>query len=187
METKTETDLDRPGRTASLADPVPEVERHALALRRVEEEIRRVIVGQDYLIDRLLAGLLARGHVLIEGVPGLAKTLAVKTLARTLAIGFQRIQFTPDLLPADLVGTLVYDQESRRFHPRPSCPISRRARQRTSRQRFGSSSSVTGRARPAPRATATSTRSGSHWRTSTPSANGETRREKDCRSIQPVC
>src|SRR6185295_18673353 len=86
--------------------------------KRVEAELRHVIVGQDYLLDRLLVGLLARGHVLIEGVPGLAKTLAVKTLAQTLAIDFQRIQFTPDLLPADLVGTLIYDQRSGDFLPR---------------------------------------------------------------------
>jgi MoxR-like ATPase len=92
-----------------------EIERETLTLKRVEAELRRVIVGQDYLLDRLLVGLLARGHILIEGVPGLAKTLAVKTLAQTLAIDFQRIQFTPDLLPADLVGTLIYDQRSGDF------------------------------------------------------------------------
>jgi MoxR-like ATPase len=92
-----------------------DLEREALTLKRIEAELRRVIVGQDYLLDRLLVGLLARGHVLIEGVPGLAKTLAVKTLAQALAIDFQRIQFTPDLLPADLVGTLIYDQRSGDF------------------------------------------------------------------------
>jgi MoxR-like ATPase len=92
-----------------------DVERETLTLKRIEAELRRVIVGQDYLLDRLLVGLLARGHVLIEGVPGLAKTLAVKTLAQTLAIDFQRIQFTPDLLPADLVGTLIYDQRTAEF------------------------------------------------------------------------
>ena len=92
-----------------------DVERETLTLKRIEAELRRVIVGQDYLLDRLLVGLLARGHVLIEGVPGLAKTLAVKTLAQTLALDFQRIQFTPDLLPADLVGTLIYDQRSGDF------------------------------------------------------------------------
>ena len=95
-----------------------DLEREALTLKRIESELRRVIVGQDYLLDRLLVGLLARGHVLIEGVPGLAKTLAVKTLAQTLAIDFQRVQFTPDLLPADLVGTLIYDQRSGDFLPR---------------------------------------------------------------------
>ncbi len=91
------------------------VERETLTLKRIESELRRVIVGQDYLLDRLMVGLLARGHVLIEGVPGLAKTLAVKTLAQTLAIDFKRIQFTPDLLPADLIGTLIYDQRSGEF------------------------------------------------------------------------
>ncbi|MCG8457467.1 MAG: AAA family ATPase, partial [Holophagales bacterium] len=94
-----------------------DVERDTLELKRVENEIRKVIVGQDYLIDRLLVGLLTRGHLLIEGVPGLAKTLAVKTLASTLHIDFQRIQFTPDLLPADLVGTLIYDQKTGDFLP----------------------------------------------------------------------
>ncbi|HEX3130130.1 MAG TPA: AAA family ATPase [Thermoanaerobaculia bacterium] len=95
-----------------------DVERETLALKRIEAELRKVIVGQDYLLDRLLVGLLARGHVLIEGVPGLAKTLAIKTLAQTLAVDTQRIQFTPDLLPADLVGTLIYDQRSGDFLPR---------------------------------------------------------------------
>jgi MoxR-like ATPase len=92
-----------------------DLDRETHTLKRVEAELRRVIVGQDYLLDRLLVGLLSRGHVLIEGVPGLAKTLAVKTLAQTLAIDFQRIQFTPDLLPADLVGTLIYDQRTGDF------------------------------------------------------------------------
>ena len=96
----------------------PTVEREALALRQVEGEIRKVLVGQDELIDRLLVGLLARGHLLLEGVPGLAKTLAVKTLARTLALEFKRVQFTPDLLPADLVGTLVYDPQRAEFAPK---------------------------------------------------------------------
>jgi MoxR-like ATPase len=95
-----------------------DVERETLTLKGVEAELRKVIVGQDYLLDRLLVGLLARGHVLIEGVPGLAKTLAVKTLAQTLALQYQRIQFTPDLLPADLVGTLIYDQRTGDFLPR---------------------------------------------------------------------
>jgi MoxR-like ATPase len=76
---------------------------------RLREEVGNVIVGQRYLIDRLLVGLLANGHVLLEGVPGLAKTTAVKTLARAIHGSFRRIQFTPDLLPADLVGTLIYN------------------------------------------------------------------------------
>jgi len=94
-----------------------EVEREIETLKEVESEIRKVIVGQDYLVDRLLVSLLTRGHLLIEGVPGLAKTLAVKTLAQTVEIDFQRIQFTPDLLPADLVGTLIYDQKKGEFTP----------------------------------------------------------------------
>ncbi|MDH3743995.1 MAG: MoxR family ATPase [Acidobacteriota bacterium] len=101
-----------------LSSLTEQVERETLTLRDVENEIRKVIVGQDYLVDRLLIGLLARGHLLIEGVPGLAKTLAVNTLSRTLAIQFRRIQFTPDLLPADLLGTLIYDQRHGEFRPR---------------------------------------------------------------------
>jgi MoxR-like ATPase len=78
-------------------------------------EIEKVIVGQKYLIDRLLVGLLANGHVLLEGVPGLAKTLSVKTLSDTVKTKFQRIQFTPDLLPADLIGTLIYEPDKGTF------------------------------------------------------------------------
>jgi len=84
-------------------------------VQRIREQIRRVIVGQQVMIDRLLVGLLANGHVLLEGVPGLAKTMAVTTLSRTLRTKFQRIQFTPDLLPADLIGTLVYNPQSGAF------------------------------------------------------------------------
>jgi MoxR-like ATPase len=85
------------------------VKEEAACLYRLREEIGRVIVGQRYLVDRLLVGLLANGHVLLEGVPGLAKTLSVKTLAQTIDASFHRLQFTPDLLPADLIGTLVYN------------------------------------------------------------------------------
>jgi len=102
------------------ADPTPltrDVTQEQRVLRQVETEIRKVIVGQDYLIDRLLVGLLTRAHLLIEGVPGLAKTLSVKTLARTLHLDFQRIQFTPDLLPADLIGTLIFDTKKNEFSP----------------------------------------------------------------------
>jgi MoxR-like ATPase len=84
-------------------------------LERVVEELTRVIVGQRVLIERLLVGLLANGHVLLEGVPGLAKTLTVKTLAGAVAGKFQRIQFTPDLLPADLLGTLIYNPRDGNF------------------------------------------------------------------------
>jgi MoxR-like ATPase len=81
----------------------------------LQEEVARVIVGQRYLIDGLLVGLLTNGHILLEGVPGLAKTLAVKTLANCIHTGFQRIQFTPDLLPADLIGTLIYNPRTGEF------------------------------------------------------------------------
>jgi MoxR-like ATPase len=82
---------------------------------RLREQIGTVIVGQRYLVDRLLVGLLANGHVLLEGVPGLAKTLAVKTLAQAIDARFRRIQFTPDLLPADLVGTMIYNPREGSF------------------------------------------------------------------------
>jgi len=82
---------------------------------RLREEIATVVVGQRYLIDRLLIGLLANGHVLLEGVPGLAKTLSVKSLAQALHASFHRLQFTPDLLPADLIGTLVYSPRDGAF------------------------------------------------------------------------
>jgi MoxR-like ATPase len=81
----------------------------------VRQEISRVIVGQDRMVERLLIGLLSRGHVLIEGVPGLAKTLAVQALSRALALDFKRIQFTPDLLPSDLLGTQIYNPKEGTF------------------------------------------------------------------------
>jgi MoxR-like ATPase len=84
----------------------------------VLHEIRKVIVGQDYLVNRLLVGLLCNGHLLIEGVPGLAKTLAVKTLSDTIEASFKRVQFTPDLLPADLNGTMIYNPADQTFRPR---------------------------------------------------------------------
>jgi MoxR-like ATPase len=87
-------------------------------LAEVRAEIARVVVGHEYLITRLLIGLLTDGHVLIEGVPGLAKTLSVKTLADVLDLGFVRLQFTPDLLPADLVGTTVYNAREAEFSVR---------------------------------------------------------------------
>ncbi|MCH7807690.1 MAG: MoxR family ATPase [Planctomycetes bacterium] len=83
--------------------------------RRLLEQMHRVIVGQDALLHRMLIGLLCNGHLLIEGVPGLAKTLAVSCLARGISTGFQRLQFTPDLLPADLIGTLIYRQNDGTF------------------------------------------------------------------------
>jgi len=84
-------------------------------VRALRDEMHRVIVGQEYLVDRLLVGLLADGHVLLEGVPGLAKTLSVSTLARAIRADFRRIQFTPDLLPADLIGTQIYNPKDATF------------------------------------------------------------------------
>ena len=84
----------------------------------LKSEIAKVIVGQDYMIDRLLIGMLSDGHILLEGVPGLAKTLTVKTLSDCIRTKFQRIQFTPDLLPADLIGTMIYHQKDGTFVPK---------------------------------------------------------------------
>ena len=92
-----------------------EIERESLFVQTITGEVGKVIVGQKYLVDRLMIGLLANGHILIEGVPGLAKTYAVKTLARAIATKFHRIQFTPDLLPADIIGTQIYDQRTGEF------------------------------------------------------------------------
>jgi MoxR-like ATPase len=88
----------------------------ALPMERVLYEIKKVIVGQDHLLERLVVALLARGHILVEGVPGLAKTLAIKTLAEAIGGEFKRIQFTPDLVPADLVGTRIYNQKTGEFN-----------------------------------------------------------------------
>lgn len=87
-------------------------------LEKIRTEIRRVVVGQDLLVERLLIGLICNQHILIEGVPGLAKTLSVNTLSNTLGLKFQRIQFTPDLLPADILGTLIYNPKTGDFTPR---------------------------------------------------------------------
>src|SRR5437660_9107352 len=97
---------------AAINEHVKEASAFAYRLR---EQIGTVIVGQRYLVDRLLVGLLANGHVLLEGVPGLAKTLSVKTLAQAIDASFRRIQFTPDLLPADLVGTMIYNPRDASF------------------------------------------------------------------------
>lgn len=91
------------------------VEKESVSLRALTQEIAKMIVGQNYIIERLLIALLADGHVLLEGVPGLAKTLSVKTLAQAISTQFQRIQFTPDLLPADLLGTLIYNPKTGEF------------------------------------------------------------------------
>ena len=85
-------------------------------MERVLYEVKKVIVGQDHLLERLVVALLARGHILVEGVPGLAKTMAIKTLAEAIGGEFKRIQFTPDLVPADLIGTRIYNQKTGEFN-----------------------------------------------------------------------
>ncbi|WP_020402402.1 AAA family ATPase [Gracilimonas tropica] len=91
------------------------IEKDSAFIEDIRKELDKVIIGQRYMIDRLLVGLLTNGHVLLEGVPGLAKTLTVSSLATVLDTAFQRIQFTPDLLPADLIGTLIYNQKEAEF------------------------------------------------------------------------
>ena len=85
-------------------------------MQRVLYEVKRVVVGQDHFLERVLVAMLAQGHLLVEGVPGLAKTLTVKTLARVMRGSFKRVQFTPDLVPADLVGTRIYNQKTGEFN-----------------------------------------------------------------------
>jgi MoxR-like ATPase len=87
-----------------------------MLVERVLYEVKKVIVGQDHLLERLVVALLARGHILVEGVPGLAKTMAIKTLSEAIGCEFKRIQFTPDLVPADLVGTRIYNQKTGEFN-----------------------------------------------------------------------
>jgi MoxR-like ATPase len=103
--------LEHPGSAPPAAAEVPE----ARALRALLDEVGRVVVGQRALLEGLLIALLAGGHVLVEGVPGLAKTTAVRALAQALGLGFRRVQFTPDLLPGDLIGTPIYLPDERRF------------------------------------------------------------------------
>jgi len=88
---------------------------HQEKINRVAAEVSKIVVGQEYMVSRLLIGLFTNGHILLEGVPGIAKTLTVNTLAQVLHLDFQRIQFTPDLLPADLVGTMIYNQKKAEF------------------------------------------------------------------------
>jgi len=105
--------------TENLAEINANIQEASSWVRLLREELGRVIVGQHYLIDRLIVGLLADGHVLLEGVPGLAKTLSVKSFAQAVDGKFQRIQFTPDLLPADIVGTLIYNPGVNEFQTKP--------------------------------------------------------------------
>jgi MoxR-like ATPase len=101
--------------TTDIRALTEKIERESAILDQVSLEINKVIVGQKNLVERLMIALLANGHVLLEGVPGLAKTLSINTLARTVNAKFSRIQFTPDLLPADLVGTMIYNQKQEAF------------------------------------------------------------------------
>jgi MoxR-like ATPase len=102
--------------TATLEETNERVRQAAGWVSRLRETVGKVVVGQEALIDRLLVGLLANGHVLLEGVPGLAKTLSVRTLAAAIHASFHRIQFTPDLLPADITGTLIYNPNDGNYH-----------------------------------------------------------------------
>src|SRR2546426_8655800 len=104
--------------TVESRSPAKRIDRAGEILARVRGEVGRAVVGQQEMVERLLVGLLTGGHVLIEGVPGLAKTLAVKSLADSLSLKFRRIQFTPDLLPADLTGTLIYNPRDGSFTPK---------------------------------------------------------------------
>jgi len=103
---------------ASLQEIHRQVEAESDFVDRILKETSKVIVGQSYVLERLIMGVLTGGHLLLEGVPGLAKTLSIKTLADVLDVSFKRIQFTPDLLPADLLGTLIYDQVKQAFIPK---------------------------------------------------------------------
>jgi MoxR-like ATPase len=94
------------------------IQRESAFVETLTSEVSKIIVGQKNMVDRLLIGMLCNGHILLEGVPGLAKTLAIKTLAAAINAKFQRIQFTPDLLPADLVGTMIYNQKDGKFFTR---------------------------------------------------------------------
>tara|TARA_B100000929_G_C15463639_1_gene405422 strand:- start:205 stop:1200 length:996 start_codon:yes stop_codon:yes gene_type:complete len=102
----------------SLSEINERISRESVFIDKLRDEISKVVFGQLDLINRLLIGILANGHILIEGVPGLAKTLLVKTIAQLIEAKFQRIQFTPDMLPADLIGTLIYNQKTGSFETR---------------------------------------------------------------------
>ncbi|MCS7227611.1 MAG: MoxR family ATPase [Endomicrobia bacterium] len=91
------------------------IQQESVFIQDLKNEIHKLIIGQDYVIDRILVCLLANGHVLLEGVPGLAKTLIIKTISKCIQTKFQRIQFTPDLLPADIIGTLIYNPQTTQF------------------------------------------------------------------------
>lgn len=95
--------------------PDPELQKISLAVNRIKEELRKLIIGQEEMLDLLMAALFSGGHVLLEGVPGIAKTLAAKLLAQSMNVGFSRIQFTPDLMPSDVVGTTIFNMKNSEF------------------------------------------------------------------------
>lgn len=107
--------IDQPTTSEDMQALGEKIDQSSAFIDDIYRELEKVIVGQRYMIDRLLIGLLADGHVLLEGVPGLAKTLTVSSLAQVISTDFQRLQFTPDLLPADLIGTLIYNQKEAEF------------------------------------------------------------------------
>ena len=99
----------------ALESTTEQQQEHRRKINQVYSEVAKVVVGQEYMVNRLMIGLFTNGHVLLEGVPGLAKTLTISTVARVLHLDFQRMQFTPDLLPSDLVGTMIYNQKDGKF------------------------------------------------------------------------
>jgi len=101
--------------TANIQALTAAIEQQSIATDSLQKEMQKIVVGQQYMVQRLLIGLLSSGHVLLEGVPGLAKTLTIKTLAQAIQAPFSRIQFTPDLLPADVLGTMIYNQQRNEF------------------------------------------------------------------------
>ena len=111
--------------TVNIKELNERIQRESAFVDIMTLEMSKVIVGQKQLVENLLIGLLANGHILLEGVPGLAKTLAIRTLASVIDAKFSRIQFTPDLLPADLIGTLIYSQRTEEFQVKkgPFSPI----------------------------------------------------------------
>jgi MoxR-like ATPase len=106
---------DRAGENPAIRDVQDRVQQASTWVQPLRQQMARVIVGQEQLVDRLMVGLISNGHILIEGVPGLAKTLALKTLASAVGLDFQRMQFTPDMLPADIVGTMIYNPRDGSF------------------------------------------------------------------------
>ncbi len=113
-ETKVDMDILM-GMSEDISALNARIREESAFLDRLKEEMNKVIIGQEYMVERLLLALLSEGHILLEGVPGLAKTLAINTLSKAVSAGFSRIQFTPDLLPADVVGTLIYNQKENDF------------------------------------------------------------------------